>query len=156
MLKNTSLRELSLLGIPADVAEPLLRYVEALNVLDAKRRQETITDWNRRYPERDAASYLGERYQYYGIDPEATGAGKYVQIITADDDQLTKTRGVHAVVIKETGGVCKPAGWRKGPTKSTAKATKGQPIVRYRLTDELDFQRLISELDAHGSYLYSR
>lgn len=134
-----AIRELALKGIPADVAPALLEYVDRLNLNDAKRQK----------------AEGRERYATFALDPAATGAGKYIQIVMTTGGQ----RSVHAVVIKATGEVCKSAGWKGGPVKSTAKATRGKPLVKYTLTDEASRTALFDRLDTDasafaGGYLY--
>ena len=145
-----TVRDLTLLGIPADVAAPLIQYVEALNELDARRQAEkkATGEWD----------FLPDRYAFYAVDPAATSAGKYVQVVMghADDAGVVTSSSVHSVVVKATGQVCKSAGWKSGPAKSTAKATKGQLLSRYTLTDDLSLAQLLQEIDPFGSYLYSR
>lgn len=133
-------RRLQLLGVPPEVIGPLVDYVNALNRCEVDRA--------------NTASH-GFR-SYYGVDPEQTAAAKYLQIVAADDPGVSQGRSVHSVVIKETGEVCKPAGWRKGPAKSTSKARKGQPLVAYTLTDPDSYAAMLAHLDPHGGYLYSK
>jgi hypothetical protein len=137
------IRSLAVLGVPADVAEPLLQYVAALNELDATRRaQERV----------GKEHYLGERYAYYGVDPDATSGGKYLRIVMGHSPEYSQ-RSVHSFVEKATGKVIKSGGWA-GPAKSTAKATKGQLLSKYTLSDPASFEKLLANLDPFGGYLY--
>lgn len=174
---DDTVRRLQLLGIPADVIPGLIQYVEALN---AKQLGNAVNQYSHllrddlfpeevRYDARGA--YLAahppkitDLKEFFDVDPNATGAGKYVQVVSmrpkwmgrADIPGEPVPDAVHSVVIKATGQVCKSAGWKKGPAKSTAKATKGQPLVRATLTDPQSLSELLSSLDTHGSYLYTR
>ena len=97
--------------------------------------------------------------QYFAVDPAATGAGKYVQVVSMEPHWQTgeiRPTSVHSVVNKETGEVSKSAGWKKGPAKSTSKARKGQPLVVFTLTDPDQCAAVFARMDIYGGYLYSK
>lgn len=96
---------------------------------------------------------------YFAVDPAATGAGKYVQVVDMEPHFQTgeiRPSGVHSVVNKVTGEVSKSAGWKKGPAKSTSKARKGQPLVAFTLTDPDQCAAVFARMDIYGGYLYSK
>lgn len=166
--REDRVRRLQLLGVPPEVIAPLVDYVDALNCAQLRSARE-------RFPHLldapdDAALTLKlshgepvpEEYnlrEYFDVDPDQTGAAKYLQIVRMAPHWQTGEicpDSVHSVVIKSTGEVCKPSGWRKGPARSTSRARKGQPLVAYTLTDPDSLAALVSELDTYGSYLYSK
>lgn len=139
--------QLALLGVPAKVAHGIRHYLDALNYADAK------------HAEARGYTYGGKlsgeyRTNVHVIDPKQTGAGKYLRILSLNvhGGVIGESGSIHAFVNKETGEVSKPAGW-KGPAKSTAKATRGQVIVIFSVTDE---QSTWPSFDPHGGYLYQR
>lgn len=134
---------LNKLGVLDDVAVPLLAYLDALNELD---RQSCLPGGRT-----NVLADSEGRYQRYDVDPDHTGAVKYLRIVMTSEGR--NGGSVHSFVDKETGVVIKPAGWR-GPAKSTAKATKGQVLGRYDLTDPDSLADLLTKIDAYGSYLY--
>lgn len=159
-------RRLQLLGIPSDVIPGVRQYVDALNAAQLTMATTQYPHMLRGYSDASEAdraalverATVADLAEWFDLDPTATGAGKYVQIVSMVP---SGARSVHAVVIKATGQVCKSAGWRQGPAKSTAKATKGQPITRYTLTDLASLSDLLAALQSnplniHGGYLYSR
>jgi hypothetical protein len=141
---TNDVRDLTLKGVPLDVAEPLLQYVAALNELDYQRHKDHILG-------RDT----GGRYAWYGVDPEATSAGKYLRIVMAHSPDLKRHRSVHAFIEKATGKVIKAAGWQ-GPAKSTAAGRKGELLSQYTLNDPDSLAKLLANIDPFGAYLYSR
>lgn len=161
-------RRLQLLGVPPEVIAPLIDYVDALNAAQLKLAYEQyphLLD----APDEDRLSlrvHDGEEItdsyalrSYFNVDPDQTAAAKYLQVVNIEPHWQTgepRPRSVHSVVIKATGEVCKSAGWRKGPAKSTSAARKGQPLVAYTLTDPDSFGALLSRLDTYGRYLYSK
>lgn len=97
--------------------------------------------------------------EYFAVDPAATGAGKYVQVVDMAPRHGTgeiAPSSVHSVVNKQTGEVSKSAGWKKGPAKSTSKARKGQPLVVFTLTDPDQCAAVFARMDVYGGYLYSK
>lgn len=161
-------RRLQLLGVPPEVVAPLIDYVDALNA--AQHRQAEQYPHLLDAPDEDRLSlrvHNGEMIdvtayplrEYFDVDPDQTAAAKYLQVVDIAPHWQTgqpRPRSVHSVVIKATGEVCKPGGWRKGPARSTSKARKGQPLVAYTLTDPDSFAAMVSRLDPHGGYLYSK
>jgi len=100
-----------------------------------------------------------ELAQYFAVDPAATGAGRYVQVVDMEPHFQTgemRPTSVHSVVNKVTGEVSKSAGWKKGPAKSTSKARKGQPLVVFTLTDPEQCAAVFARMDIYGGYLYSK
>lgn len=140
----SDLRDLTLKGIPLDVAEPLLQFLAALNADDYNRHKDSILGRN-----------TGGRYQWYDVDRQATSAGKYVRIVQSDDEAQTRGRSVHAFVEKATGKLIKPAGWA-GPAKSTAAGRKGELLSQYTLSDPDSLEKLLKSFDWAGGYLYAR
>jgi hypothetical protein len=98
--------------------------------------------------------------EFFAVDPAATGAGKYVQVVDMAPHFQTgeiRATSVHSVVNKQTGEVSKSAGWKKGPAKSTSKARKGQPLVVFTLTDTPEVVAAwFARMDIYGGYLYSK
>lgn len=140
--------QLALLGVPANVAHGIRHYLDALSYA------------NSAHAEAHGYTFGGKldgayRTSVYVVDPKQTSAGKYLRILSLDVHGgivSPRSGSIHAFVNKATGEVSKPAGWN-GPAKSTAKATKGQVIVRFSVTDE---QSTWPTFDPHGGYLYSR
>lgn len=97
--------------------------------------------------------------QFFAVDPNATSAGRYVQVVDMEPHFQTgeiRPTSVHSVVDKVLGTVHKSAGWKKGPAKSSSQARKGQPIVAYTLTDPDSYAAMVARMDVYGGYLYSR
>lgn len=143
-------RRLQLMGVAPEVIAPLIDYVEALN---AKRLIIGQTQY------RHLLNEDGTLKEFFAVDPAATGAGKYVQVVTMSPHYRTGEivpDGVHSVVNKHTGEVSKSAGWKKGPAKSTSKARKGQPLVAFTLTDPDQCAAVFARMDVYGGYLYSK
>lgn len=143
---TNDVRDLTLKGVPLDVAEPLLQYVAALNELDAKRQAERKADGQH--------EYLADRYAYYGVDETATSAGKYIRVVMGYSPEFSQ-RSVHSFVVKADGRVVKPAGWT-GPAKSTATGRKGELLSQYTLSDPDSLAKLLANIDPFGGYLYQR
>ena len=147
--QNAEYRRLQLLGVAPEVIAPLLDYVEALNakqLVNAERFSHLLNE-------------DGTLSHFFAVDPAATGAGKYLQVVAMEPYWKTgKTvpTSVHSVVNKVTGEVSKSAGWKRGPAKSTSKARKGQPLVAFTLTDPDQCQAVFARMDVYGGYLYSK
>lgn len=149
-------RRLQLLGFAPEVIDPLITYVQELNYQQFLKGTTVYTHLLRR-PTTPEDPEIAALTEWFDVDPTATGAGKYVQVVQMSWDHRTDTeapRSVHSVVVKATGQVCKSAGWKQGPAKSTAKATRGQLLSRYTLTDPDSLSALLAALDVHGGYLY--
>lgn len=129
-------RKLATLAVPADVAQPLIDYVNRLNQASVENS--------------DAKGFAFRTY--LGVDPDATGGGKYLRIVAAKNPELTESRSVHCFVEKTSGKVIKPAGWA-GPAKSTGKDTRGQLLSQFTLMDP---GPLLKAADVHGGYLYQK
>lgn len=147
-----SVDDLALLGVPAHVADGLRNYLHALNDADVHSA------------ESKGYTFGGKldgvyRTNVFVVDPKQTSAGKYLRVLSLDtqrtsdgeNGQVTTSGSIHAFVEKATGNVAKPAGWN-GPVKSTAKATKGQIMWRFTVTDQTTWPAF----DVHGGYLYKR
>lgn len=144
-------RRLQLLGVAPEVIAPLLDYVDALNAQQLQHAQQY----------RFLLKEDGTLAEYFTVDPNVTGAAKYLQVVRmrpAYDSEAPgdKPQSVHSVVNKVTGEVSKSAGWKGGPAKSTSKARKGQPIVAYELLNADSYHAMLARLDVHGGYLYSK
>lgn len=147
--REAEYRRLQLMGVAPEVIAPLLDYVEALNA------KKLITAQQYRH----LLNEDGTLKDFFAVDPAATGAGKYVQVVSMSPHYRTgeiMPDGVHSVVNKETGEVSKSAGWKKGPAKSTSKARKGQPLVVFALTDPDQCAAVFARMDIYGGYLYSK
>jgi hypothetical protein len=80
-------RRLQLLGIPADVIPGLIAYVDALNdsqYQTAKSRFPHLFGMHRARSGDTSALGMADLKEYFDIDPKATGAGKYVQVVTME------------------------------------------------------------------------
>lgn len=140
---DLSPRRFALIGMPADVAEHVAEYVERLN-----QAQLVLAE---QYPH--LLNDDGSLREYFDVDPEATGAGKYVRVVRMEPswrDGTIRAGSVHAFVEKATGKVMKPGGW-KSPQRE-----KNGLAVRYDLTDDESRQKMLATLDTYGSYLYKR
>lgn len=146
---NAEYRRLQLLGVAPEVIAPLLDYVEALNAKKlASARQYT-----------HLLNEDGTLRYYFAVDPAATSAGKYLQVVDMEPDWQTgkpRATSVHSVIDKQTGDVHKSAGWKKGPAKSASKARKGQPLVVFNLTSAEQCAAVFARMDVYGGYLYSK
>jgi len=135
--------ELTGIGFDATLAQHVLDYVERLNGSDAIG---------------PGKNHKGGRYMSFSVDSKATRANKYVRIIGDTGGPYGKS--VHAFIVKATGQVVKPAGY-KAPAKSTAAGKVGEFLSNYTLTDDDSRAKLWNLLatDAGcfaGGYLYQR
>jgi hypothetical protein len=152
---NAEYRRLQLMGVAPEVIAPLLDYVATLN---AKQLHKGQTEF------RHLLHEDGTLKEFFAVDPAATGAGKYVQVVSMRPKWMGRSDipgppvpdAVHSVVNKQTGEVSKSAGWKKGPAKSRSQARKGQPLVAFTLTDRPEVVAAwFARMDTYGSYLYS-
>lgn len=146
---NAEYRRLQLMGVAPEVIAPLMDYVAALNAKKLVTAQQF----------KHLLNEDGTLKDFFAVDPAATGAGKYVQVVSMSPHWKTGEivpDGVHSVVNKHTGEVSKSAGWKKGPAKSTSKARRGQPLVVFTLTDPEQCAAVFARMDIYGGYLYSK
>jgi hypothetical protein len=152
-------RRLQLLGIPADVIPGLIAYVDALNdsqYQTAKSRFPHLFGMDRLVSEISALG-MADLKEFFDVDPNATGAGKYVQVVTMKPHWQTDEivpGSVHSVVVKADGRVCKSAGWARGPAKSTAKATKGHLLSRYNVAEPGSLAALLERISSDPGAVY--
>lgn len=141
------------LGFTDATAASVAMYVQALNVAMVTR-----SDKYRFYLTEDGT----ELREYFGIDPGAKKGQKYVRVVKFGPswrDGTIVPDSVHAVLVIATGELCKSAGWKGGPARSTAAATKGQVLSNYNLSKVEDLNAVLALIlenpDAvHGGYLY--